>query len=456
MRRISIAAVFFTASLLGVAPAAQAVKVTFETLVSTDTKTQGGRSITMPFTLNNKVLNQPIISYGAPSIDKQDIVFSAQSADFISKTEKDATGKILNTHTSGLGLYALYQGDGFDGKPFLITRDTGKAFTIPASPNGYANEIMESYTYRAIDIKDKDVVATKILDRSEFSPDFYVGSQSGGRDETATVLMWQPKRNRKEVLTLGSCKYEVRSGFGGNVSGDGVSLAGNRSAVITGSGGGCPANFGTDVFKNGDQVISQLWAGKKQVLYQAKLGSEYASVSSASVSARENSIVFVDRSALYSLQNGKLSPLFSPGQQLPGLGKFLEFCGSDFDGKNIVVCGRDEDYNSGIYLKVGNQFKAIATLNKQVTAERSKSSRYETPRISGDYILFTSSLGPTLHVYVQYKDKITKVISQGGMIKGKKVAAIALGKRPISGNQVVFAARFEDGTSSIIKAKLSF
>jgi hypothetical protein len=151
-----------------------------------------------------------------------------------------------------------------------------------------------------------------------------------------------------------------------------------------------------------------------------------------------------------------LSLLFSPGQQLPGLGKFLEFCGSDFDGKNIVVCGRDKDYNSGIYLKVGNQFKAIATPNKQVTAEKSKSSRYETPKISGDYILFTSSLGPTLHIYVQYKDKITKVISEGGMIKGKKVAAIALGKRPISGNQVVFAARFEDGTSSIIKAKLLF
>jgi hypothetical protein len=36
------------------------------------------------------------------------------------------------------------------------------------------------------------------------------------------------------------------------------------------------------------------------------------------------------------------------------------------------------------------------------------------------------------------------------------VEAIGLGKRPISGNQVVFAARFEDGTSSIIKAKLSF
>jgi hypothetical protein len=453
MRSISIAAVFFTAGLV-VAPAAQAVKVTFETLLSTDTKTMGGQSITMPFTLNNKVLNQPIISYGSPSIDKQDIVFSAQSADFISKTEKDATGKILNTHTSGLGLYALYRGDSFDGKPFLITRDTGKAFTIPASPGRYANEIMESYTYRAIDIKDKNVAATKLFERSEFSPDFYVGSQSGGREDTATVLLWQPKRSRKEVLILGSCKYEVRSGFGGIVSGDGVSLLGTTDVVITGAVGGCPANFGTDV-NTSDQVISQLSAGKKQVLYQAKLGSDDVSVSSASVSARGNAIVFVDRNMLYSRQNGQVSPLFSPGQ-LPGLGKFLEFCGSDFDGKNIVVCGRDENYNSGIYLKVGNQFKAIATLNKQIADGNSKFSRYETPKISGEYILFTSSLGPTLDVYVQYKDKITKVISEGEMIRGKKVTSITLGKRPMSGNQVVFAARFEDGTSSIIKAKLSF
>jgi hypothetical protein len=454
MRNISIAAVFFTASISGVAPAAQAIKVTFETLVSTDTKTQGGQSISMPFTLNNKVLNQPIISYGSPSIDKQDIVFSAQSADFISKTEKDATGKILNTHTSGLGLYALYQGDSFDNKPFLIVRDTGKTFTIPASPSHYANEIMESYSYRAIDIKDKDVAATKIFDRSEFSPDFYVGSQSGGRDETATVLLWQPKRNRKEVLILGSCKYEARSGFGGTVSEDGVSLAGDMSAIITGSGGGCPANFGKDVYNRGDQVISQLSVGKKQILYQAKLGSDYVSLSSASVSARGNGTVFTDRSRLYSRQNGQLRSLFSPGQQLPGLGKFLEFCGSDFDGKNIVVCGRDEDYNSGIYLKVGNQFKAIATLNKQV-AGNNKFSRYESPKISGEYILFTSSLGPTLHVYVQYKDKITKVISEGEIIKGKQITSITLGKRPISGNHLVFAAQFEDGTSSIIKAKLS-
>jgi hypothetical protein len=456
MGRISIAAICCTAGILGVAPGAKAVKVTFETLVSTDHKTQGGQSITMPFRLGERVLYQPIVAYGAPSIDKQDVVFSAQSADFISKTEKDARGRILNTHTWGLGLYGLYQGEGFDGKPFLIARDTGKTFTIPASTQGYANEITESYTYRAIDIKDKEVAATRLFDRSEFSPDFYVGSQGGGRDETATVLMWQPKRNRKEVLILGSCKYEARSGFGGHVSGDGVTLAGNRSVIITGSGGACPANFAADGSNQGDQVISQLWAGKKQVLYQAKLDSEYASVSSASVSARGNGIVFVDRSGLYLLQNSKLSPLFSPGQQLPGLGKFLEFCGSDFDGGNIVVCGRDEDYNSGIYLKVGKEFRAIATLNKQVGAERSNASRYETPKISGDYILFTSSLGPTLHVYVQYKDKITKVISQGGMIRGKKVRAIALGKRPISGNQVVFAAQFEDGTSSIIKAKLSF
>ncbi len=455
MRSISIAA-FFTASILGVAPAAQAARVTFETLVSTDPKTQGGQSITMPFKLNNKVLNQPIISYGAPSIDKQDVVFSAQSADFISKTEKDHTGKALNTHTSGLGLYALYQGDSFNGKPFLIARDTGKTFTIPAAPDRYVNEITESYAYRAIDIQDKDVAATKIFERSEFLPDFYVGSQSGGRDDTATVLLWQPKRDRQQVLTLGTCKYEVRSGFGGTVSSDGVSLARNSTVVITGSLGGCPANFGADLPDRGDQLISQLSVGKKQVLYQAALGSDDASIPSASVSARGNAVVFIDRNRLYSRQNGQLTSLFSPGQQLPGLGKFLEFCGSDFDGKNIVVCGRDEDYNSGIYLKVGNQFKAIATLNKQVADGKSKFSRYETPKISGEYILFTSSLGASLDVYVQYKDKLTKVISEGGIIKGKKVTSIILGKRPISSNQVVFAAQFADGTSSVIKAKLSF
>jgi hypothetical protein len=436
MRSISIA-IFCTASIWGVAPAAQAVKVTFETLVSTDTKTHGGQSILVPLSPGIK---QPMFEYRSPSIDRQDVVFVGLSRSFVSKTEKDASGKTIDTHLSSTGLY--YR-NALNRKPQLITREINKFVQFRDGM-----DISDgSYDYRSIDIKDKRVAATKLLTQ--------ITNQSDGRigpwTDTTSLLFWQ--QGRRAVLNLGGCTYSVREG-GGAPSGDGVSLGfGQASVMSTGSQEGCPTTFAPSPYREKvEQLISHLSLDKKQILYRAASNPDDLLLDEPSLSARGNAVVFFDKN-LYLQQDGNLRTLMAIGQPLPDIGKIQGFCGSDFDGKNIVFCGRSDRYDTGIYLKVGDQLKTVVTSRTQVPGQKRTFSGVRTPKVSGENILFMES--DDSNVYVRFQNQITRIVGIGSMINGKTVTHVNLGKRPISGNQVVFAVVFQDGSSSIVKAKLS-
>jgi hypothetical protein len=435
MRSISIAAVFCTAILV-VAPTAQAVKVTFETLVSTDTKTHGGQSILVPISLG---VNQPIFEYRSPSIDRQDVVFVGMSRSFVSKTERDASGKTIDTHLSSTG---LYYHNSLNRKPLLITKEINKFVQFRDGM-----DISDgSYDYRSIDIKDKQVAATKRFTQ--------INNQSDGRIgpwiDTTSLLFWQ--QGRKEILSLGGCTYSVREG-GGNPSGDGVSLGFGNGVVSTGSQEGCPTTFAPSPYReNVEQFISHLSSDKQQILYRSNSNPDDLLLDEPSVSARGNAVVFFDKN-LYLQKDGILTTLMAIGQALPGLGKIQGFCGSDFDGKNIVFCGRSESYETGIYLKVGSQLKTVVTPRTQVPGQKRTFSGVRSPKVSGENILFMES--DDSNVYVKFQQQIVRIVGSGSRINGKIVTHVNLGKRPISGNQVVFAVIFQDGSSSIIKAKLS-
>jgi hypothetical protein len=440
MRSLSIAALIIAA----IASEAQAVKVTIETLVSTDTKTHGGQSMVVPFMGgNNQTINQPIFEYRAPSIDRHDVVFVAMSHSFVSKTEKDASGKTIETHISSTGLYHLPQISTLRRPPALITREINKFVRFRDG----LDISDQSYDYRSIDIKNKQVAATKLFSQITNQSDGRIGPWS----DTTSLLFWQ--QGRKEVLSLGGCTYSVREG-GGAPSGDGVSLGLGPSTVLsTGSQAGCPSSFAPSPYReNVEQLISQLSLDEKQILYRAPSSPDELLLDEPSLSARGNTVVFFDKN-LHLQKNGTLDTILSIGQPLPDLGKIQGFCGSDFDGENIVFCGRSQSYETGIYLKVGNQFKTIATSRTKVPGQQRTFSGVRTPKVSGENVLFMES--DDSNVYVKFQNQIARIIGRGSVINGKTVTHVNLGKRPISGNQVVFAVIFQDGSSSIVKAKLS-
>ncbi|NJM48686.1 MAG: hypothetical protein HC860_23060 [Alkalinema sp. RU_4_3] len=436
MRIISIAA-FFTASLLGAASAAQAAKVTFETLVSTDIKTHGGQSILVPLSPGIKL---PIFEYRSPSIDRQDVVFVGLSRSFVSKTEKDAAGKTIDTHLSSTG---LYYHNALNRKPLLITKEINKFVQF----RGGMDISDGSYDYRSIDIQDKQVAATKRFTQITNQSDGRIGPWS----DTTSLLFWQ--QGRREVLSLGGCTYSVREG-GGQPSGDGVSLGFGNGVLSTGSQEGCPTTFAPSPYReNVEQLISHWSLDRQQILYRAKSNPDDLLLDEPSVSARGNAVVFFDKN-LYLQREGILTTLVAIGQVLPSLGKVQGFCGSDFDGKSIVFCGRSESYETGIYLKVGDRLTTVVTTRTQVPGQRRTFSGFLHPKVSGDNILFMES--DDSNVYVQFKrQQIVRIVGIGSIINGKTVAHVNLGKRPISGNLVVFAVIFQDGSSSIVKAKLS-
>jgi hypothetical protein len=82
MRQVSIVTVLMAASIVGMVAPAQAVKVTYSTLVTSDPASQGGKKFTIPvFSPKQPTvkINKVAKQFSAPSIDQQGVIFVAKT-----------------------------------------------------------------------------------------------------------------------------------------------------------------------------------------------------------------------------------------------------------------------------------------------------------------------------------------------------------------------------------------
>jgi hypothetical protein len=275
------------------------------------------------------------------------------------------------------------------------------------------------------------------------------------QDITLDVNLWQAATRQGKAKTLSSCKFNRRDLF------QPLSKAVTVGTKLTIAGGinGCPVidpSFQTP-------ALTQGIAGSTQLTTLAN-GTTRIPGTAATLPlkfknpvAKGPNVLFSDEN-LYLSKSGVLSTIATIGQDLPnGNGKLQFLCGNDFDVQGVVFCGIGT--TTGIYFKRNQVLTTVVAKGAQVPGENRTFGALEDPKISGSNILFTEFLSggetPLRNLYVKYGGKITKVIGTNSPLKGKTVASFTVGKRPISGDTIVFAVKFTDGNGSVVKAKLS-
>jgi hypothetical protein len=431
MRQVSIAALLGVSTVAGLMAPAQAVNISYETVVTSDPASQGGKVLTMPVNLPGTPasgISQSAREFSVPSIDKQNLVFVAKT-DQVSLNNAAGDGQVK---VNAISLFRL---------------SPTKTDVVDAQMEVIAPDGLISITY---DFDLPDISGINIGYIQSRTDD-----RSGNPDVTLKVNLWQGTARPGKPRTFASCQFGRldRNTPLGNAVTVGTKL------TIAGGMNSCP------VVDPSDQVsaLTQAIAGSDQLTTLADgttLNPESGTplpLDFRNPVAKGPNVLFSDGN-LYLSKSGVLSTIVEIGQELPDANGKLKFLfGNDFDVRGIVFAGSGE--KTGIYFQSGGNLTTVAKEGDPVPGESRTFKSLQEPKISGGNILFTESLSngvvPVKNLYVRYGGQITKVIGTNSQIKGKTVASFSTGKRPISGNTIVFAVKFTDGNGSVVKAKLS-
>jgi hypothetical protein len=437
MRQVSIATVLMAASILGMVAPAQAVKVTYSTLVTSDPASQGGRKFTIPvFSPKQPTVkvNKVAKRFLTPSIDRQRVIFGAKT----DPVSFGTAGQKFDVNASGL--FYEFSGD-------LKTVDSRMEI------NDDVNQPTPTITnnYDSPDIEGVNVAYSR---RSfEFNNTSFIG--------TISVNLWRSTSPTKTQVLVGGCKYNFSTS--NTPTPDPVTVGGDRVTILAGKTNGCPVMQSDKKIALvqgtvGSSNLTTLVDGKTKIPGTSKPFS----LNFTEPVAKGSNVLFSNDGGLYLFKGGKLSTIVKPDQVLPGGdGKLGGLVRSDFDGNTVVFSGITT-FNAipGIYVKTGQTVTKVARTGEPIPGGNRNFYDLSGVKISGSTILFTESgkngssdRGTSL--YVRYGGKITKLVSEGDRFKGKTIALISLGKRPLNGDTIVFALEFTDGNGSVVKAKLS-
>lgn len=113
--------------------------------------------------------------------------------------------------------------------------------------------------------------------------------------------------------------------------------------------------------------------------------------------------------------------------------------------------------DTGIYRSVDQSLSSVIDLDTLIPGTSQTFNNFGQSVIRGDQIVFQAGRWEAdsnfSGIYTSLADELAAVITTGDQIQGKTVSYLEFGSSGLSGNHLVFAAGFEDGSSGIFEAQ---
>ncbi|MGZ4975670.1 MAG: DUF7453 family protein [Methylobacter sp.] len=143
-----------------------------------------------------------------------------------------------------------------------------------------------------------------------------------------------------------------------------------------------------------------------------------------------------------------------------GTGNFIDFGKPSLYDNNIAFRGADSNGHQGIYIEDGTSLNVIVDTLTPTPDGVGNFTGFGDPALGENLLAFfgsDSNSGRGIYVYrIDAKqNQLLKIIDTGEQLDGKTIEEFGFGRGGLSGNKLVFVARFSDGTSGVYKAKIA-
>jgi hypothetical protein len=179
---------------------------------------------------------------------------------------------------------------------------------------------------------------------------------------------------------------------------------------------------------------------------------------------RNGNVLFQSGLSLSLRRNGIVEVLKTPySQPSPdGFGTLTQNCGSALYQSQVIYCIQSSSANANgtaygaIYQQQGDKAFRMIDNTYRLKPENRQLGSFADISTSNQAIAFVEAARATglRTLFVREgSGALTKIVTEGGSLDGKKVTKISVGSRYLQGKTVVFAVTFEDGSQAIYRAR---
>ncbi|NJK39435.1 MAG: hypothetical protein HC835_19800 [Oscillatoriales cyanobacterium RM2_1_1] len=161
---------------------------------------------------------------------------------------------------------------------------------------------------------------------------------------------------------------------------------------------------------------------------------------------------------IYQSRGGNLTTIVDTNTQIPGRTETFKFVGSPGlnENDNVAFFGIDSSNQSGLYLRNNNGISLVADTNTAIPEGVGNfTDFFYFVSLDNNENLAFLGIGANNQqgIYENVAGEFSTVIDLNIPLEGKVIEDLALGREGLNGDQVVFSARFTDGTEGIYLAE---